>query len=90
VVLWGGPKVAGRLGSLLAGEGVRVVAFVDVDPERIGRRRRSVPVIAPDDLDAHRGRPLVAAVGNRGARALIRADVASRGWSEGRDFWCAA
>ncbi|MBT6178614.1 MAG: glycosyltransferase, partial [Deltaproteobacteria bacterium] len=72
VVLWGAGQMGGKLGRFLVAEGVKLRAFVDIDPRKIGNLRLGVPVIGPADLEAHSGCPLVSCVGSRGARSLIR------------------
>ncbi len=90
VVLWGGANVARRLGKLLVQQGLNITAFVDIDPKRIGGERLGAPVIAPQDLPTYREHFLIAAVGSRGARELIREQATDLGWREGVDFLCAA
>jgi len=85
VRIWGAGAVGGRLARLLAGEGVRVCEFVDVDPRRIGRTRRGVRVIPPDRLERE-GPPLLVAVGSRGARESIRAHLDAHAWEEGGSY----
>jgi len=70
----------------LVSEGARLRAFVDLDPDKIGQEVAGVPVIAPDAVAAYRGALCVAAVGQPGARAQIRAALSERAWEEGRDF----
>jgi hypothetical protein len=48
-----------------------------------------VEVVAPDQLGGHQGVHLVAAVGAKGARELIRAHLAAKGWIEVEQFSCA-
>ncbi|MCJ7567361.1 MAG: hypothetical protein MUO58_07460, partial [Anaerolineales bacterium] len=71
-----------------------LVAFVDIDPNKVGRTRRGAPIIPPQELKELWGRfanPVVlAAVGSRGARALIRENLSSRGLREGMDWWAVA
>jgi mRNA-degrading endonuclease toxin of MazEF toxin-antitoxin module len=62
---------------------------VDIDPRKIGRRARGVPIVSPEALRAGED-TVVVAVGTRGARALVRAHLVERGFVEGRDFVCAA
>jgi hypothetical protein len=89
-VLWGG-AVASKLAALLDGEGSSVVAFVDIDPRKIGGTRRGRPVLAPEAaLALYKDAVVVAAVGRRGARELIRAEATRLGRIEGADFLCAA
>lgn len=86
--VWGAGPTGKRLARALEAHGVRASRFVDVDPRKIGRTRRGVPVVARDQVS--RDHTIVVAVGARGARDLIRSDLASRGFVEGRDFIAAA
>ncbi len=92
VIVWGAGQTGRRLSKHLLREGVRIVAFVDVDSKKIGRTLRGIPVIAPGDLASIRGSAgfLLSAVSSRGARALIREWAREQGWEEGRDFLCVA
>ncbi len=93
-VIWGAGQMGRRLSKHLQRRGVGLVAFVDIDPKKIGSTRRGVPIISPDDLpDVTRSsdRPLIlAAVPSRGARDLIRARLRTMGLTEGHDFICVA
>lgn len=94
VIVWGAGIVGKRLSRHLLHEGAPLVAFVDVDRGKIGRQRRGLPILAPAEVMARwRGysRPaLLAAVGARGARPLVREQVCSLGLVEGVDWWAAA
>lgn len=94
VILWGAGMMGRRLSKHLLREGVALIAFVDVDKKKIGNVRRGLPILAPEDLPAWLGGenpPLVlAGVGARGARALIRARLHELGLVEGRGWWAAA
>ncbi len=83
-----------RLSKHLLRQNVPLAAFVDIDPRKIGSVRRGRPIIAPEDLPAWWGRfrrpALLAAVGTRGARPLIRARLADSNLMEGQDWWFAA
>jgi hypothetical protein len=83
-----------RLSKQLIRRGAPVAAFIDVDPKKIGKTRRSFPIIAPDDLPdwwKRYANPVVlAAVGARGARRLIRQQLNRLGLKEGYDWWAAA
>ena len=66
-----------------------IVAFIDIDPRKIGRRRRGLPILDPDSCrKAFPGAFYLAAVGVAGARGLIRATLTGWGLSEGEDFVC--
>ncbi len=94
VFIWGAGIVGKRLAKHLLIEGAPLTAFVDVDPAKIGRSRRGLPILAPKKVRAsweRCSRPaLLAAVGSRGARPLVRAQVVSLGLVEGVDWWAAA
>jgi glycosyltransferase involved in cell wall biosynthesis len=91
VIVWGAGMFGRRLSKHLYRQGVPLVAFVDIDPRKIGRTRRGLPILSPDELLAFWNRytnpVLLSAVGARGARSLIRQRLAGMGLSEGRDWW---
>jgi len=91
VVIWGAGMIGRRLSKHLLRQGCSLVAFVDIDPGKIGRTRRGRPIIAPTDLPAlwsqYTNPVLLAAVGARGARAIIRARLVEMGLREGQDWW---
>ncbi|MEN8242317.1 MAG: glycosyltransferase [Chloroflexota bacterium] len=94
VIIWGSGMHGKRLSKHLLREGVNLIAFIDIDPKKIGRTRRDRPIVAPDalpELWANASRPAVlAAVGARGARHLIRTQLNEIGLREGEDWWAAA
>jgi glycosyltransferase involved in cell wall biosynthesis len=94
VIIWGAGMMGKRLSKHLLRAGAPLVAFVDVDPKKIGRTRRGLPIIAPEDLPGRwngLSKPvLLAAVGARGARELIRDQLNEFGLREGRDWWAVA
>lgn len=94
VIVWGAGQMGRRLSKHLTRAAVPLAAFVDIDPAKIGRRRRGLPVYAPGDLPAlwhGLERPvLLSAVGARGARALIREQLMTMGLREGEDWWAVA
>ncbi len=85
---------AGPVGKTLARElaaaGTRIAAFVDASPNRIGQEIHGAPVVAPGDmaglLDGPEPPFILAAVGQEGARAEIRAECRRQGLVETRDF----
>ena len=90
VIIWGAGMMGRRISKHLLREGLTLDSFVDVDPKKIGRTRRGRPIIAPDDLMERLERfqtPIVlAAVGARGARELIRERLNAMGLIEGTDW----
>lgn len=89
ITVWGAGATGRRLARALEAHGVAAARFVDIDPRKIGRTARGVPIVSPRALN--RGDELVVvAVGARGARALIRGHLREHGFVEMDDFICAA
>lgn len=76
VVVWGAGRTARMRFRFLAAEGVEPVAYVDIDPNKIGWKIAGVPVIAPDEIPADAF--VLIYVGKRGARRLIEARLGDR------------
>lgn len=91
VIVWGAGMVGRRLSKQLLRQGCPLVAFVDIDPKKIGSTRRGLPILPPEALldcwRQYRRPALLAAVGARGARALIRQRLDAFGLTEGQDWW---
>lgn len=91
VILWGAGMTGRRLSKHLKREGAPLVAFVDIDPRKIGNTRRGLPILPPTELldwwDRYVNPVLLAAVGARGARPLIRSHLEGLGLREGQDWW---
>jgi len=91
VIIWGAGMVGRRLCKQLQRQGVPLVAFIDIDPRKIGQQRRGVPILPPEELLPlwkRMPKPAVlAAVGARGARAIVRSRLNGFGLCEGRDWW---
>jgi GT2 family glycosyltransferase len=94
VFIWGAGTAGKRLGRYLQQDEVPLAAYVDVDPRKIGRTRRGLPVLSPQELRIRWERStcpaLIAAVGARGARPIIRERLSALGLVEGQDWWFAA
>jgi FlaA1/EpsC-like NDP-sugar epimerase len=88
IAMWGAGPTGKRLARELERHGVRTARFIDIDPRKIGHVRRGVPVVDRRHVD--RDHTIVIAVGARGARDLVRADLMGRGFVEGTDFIAAA
>ncbi|MEK6221833.1 MAG: glycosyltransferase [Chloroflexota bacterium] len=91
IIVWGAGMMGKRFSKYLVQADLPVVAFVDVDRNKIGRTRRGRPIIAVDQVltewEKHEKPIILAAVGARGARKLIRADLTKMGLVEGQDWW---
>lgn len=94
VIVWGAGMTGRRLSKHLLTEDLPLAAFVEVDPEKIGRTRRGKPIIAREDLmdwwTRYDHPILLSAVRARKARPLIREQLENFGLVEGRDWWGAA
>ncbi len=94
VIVWGAGKIGRLLSRYLIQCGAPLTAFVDIDPSKIGRTRRGLPIISLSDLpgwwQSFEHPVVLAAVGSRGARALIRDQLTDMGFIEGSDWWAVA
>ena len=94
VIIWSSGMKGRRLAKHLERQDAPIVAFVDIDPKKIGRTRRGKPIIAPDELakywSENQNSVILASVGSRGARQLIRQRLIDFGYEEGVDWWAAA
>jgi glycosyltransferase involved in cell wall biosynthesis len=94
VIVWGAGMMGRRLGKQLQLQDAPLVAFVDIDPQKIGRTCRGLPVISPGDLSGWWQRypkpAVLAAVGARRARGLIRKRLKAFKLVEGQDWWAVA
>jgi glycosyltransferase involved in cell wall biosynthesis len=91
VILWGAGMIGRRLSKHLVREGSRLVAFIDIDPKKIGRTLHTLPILSPNELPSlsrgYKWPVVLAAVGARGARQLIRVRLNQFKLVEGRDWW---
>jgi glycosyltransferase involved in cell wall biosynthesis len=91
-VIWGAGPIGKAFARDLARAGTSIVAFVDLDPRKIGQEVHGAPVVAPDRAAEFAGagsdhRALIlAAVGQDGARQDIRDACRAAGLVEGEDF----
>jgi len=86
VVLWGAGKNGRRWARLLRGRGIKVEGFIDVDPAKIGRKIRGIPVSGPERAGDPDLPFLLGAVAAAGARPLIRDALTRAGKKEESDF----
>lgn len=86
VVVWGAGPTGKAFGRALKRAGLRLRAWVDLDPRKIGKRIHGAAVVAPDGIGAYQGALCVAAVGQHGARGEIRDALEAAGWIEMEDF----
>ena len=86
VIVWGSGRISRQRLRFLTDLGVRVEAYVDIDPRKIGYRIEGARVITPDELPAPGACFVLQWVASRGARAEIEAELTSRGFRLGRDY----
>jgi hypothetical protein len=89
-VVWGAGPVGKAWARALRGAGNPVVAFVEVDPRKIGETIQGAPVLAVADVGAVPGAIHLAAVGQRGARERIRTEARRLGLVDGTDLFAVA
>jgi len=90
IVVWGAGPTGKAMARELVAHGAMLLAFVDLDPRRIGQAIHGAPVIEPAGIDAFRGAFSLAAVAQPGGRAAIRVALEAAGWRETRDFCAVA
>lgn len=94
VVVWGAGPTGRRFARELERRGVRIGAFVDIDPAKVGRRVRGREVVAPETLpgllEQEGSTVVLAAVAARGARERIRRRLRALALVEGEGYWCVA
>jgi hypothetical protein len=91
IIVWGAGMVGRRLTKRLQRDRLPLVSFIDINPRKIGQMQRNLPIRSADELPELWKRypnPVVlAAVGARGARAIIRSRLNGFHLQEGVDWW---
>ena len=90
VVIWGAGPTGKAFSRALSGVGIRVRAFVDPDPRKVGQDIHGASVVPPETVGSYRGTFCLAAVGKGGAREEIRSALGALGWREMLDFCAVA
>jgi glycosyltransferase involved in cell wall biosynthesis len=91
--IWGAGPAGKRLARELERRRALPSFFIDIDPKKIGRRARGVPILGVEDGIARVRRDaalLVVAVATLGARDLVRERLSAEDLVETKDFVCAA
>ncbi len=86
VVVWGAGPVGKTFARELVAQGGTLLAFVDLDPRKVGQEIQGVRVILPDEALLLPGAFSVAAVGKAGGREEIREALRKGGRVESEDF----
>jgi len=91
--MWGAGPTGRRLARALEAHGTAAAYFIDIDPRKIGRIARGVPIVSADDGIA-RARAedvlVVVAVGRAGARDEVKRALDAAGLREREGYVCAA
>ena len=86
VVVWGAGPTGKRLAVEFQRQGVRVAAFVEVDPRKIGQVIHGAPVCGAGDAGGFGGVLHVGAVARTAGREAVRGAARAAGLEEGVDF----
>ncbi|HEX8906284.1 MAG TPA: glycosyltransferase, partial [Longimicrobiaceae bacterium] len=87
VVVWGAGRRSRLRARLVMERGIAPVAWIDIDPDKIGHRVWGLAVHPPEWLETRDPRPFVLVyVNNHGARDLISARLAEMGYAPGDDW----
>lgn len=87
VTVWGAGRVSRRRALPLEAHGVRVTAWIDIDPKKIGNRVDGRPVRGRDALPPPGAGTILVFLSARGAAEEAAAWLEARGYTEGKDFW---
>ncbi len=90
VIIWGSGRTSRQRLNPLSAQGIKVAAYVDIDPNKTGWKIEGVPVIKPDELPSPNECYVLQWVGSRGARELIRHELEKRGFKIGKHFMLCA
>jgi hypothetical protein len=87
IVVWGAGRRSRLRARLAIERGVSPVAWIDIDPDKIGNHVWEIPVHSPEWLAGREPRPFVLVyVNNHGARDLIAARLVEMGFAMGDDW----
>jgi glycosyltransferase involved in cell wall biosynthesis len=86
LVIWGAGRIGKAWSRALRARGFRQLAFVEVDPRKLGQRIHGIPVVSVERAASFAGALHAAAVGQPGAREAIRSEAARLGLLEPRDL----
>jgi glycosyltransferase involved in cell wall biosynthesis len=90
VVVWGAGPVGKGWARALVAASHHLSAFAEVDPRKLGTRIHGAPVVSAEEAARSKGALHLAAVGQKGARARIRAEAFRLGLVDGVDLLAVA
>ena len=87
LVIWGAGRHTRKRAKHLLNLGFQVIAWVDVDPNKIGHTLQNVPVVSPEWLHNRSPRPFILSyVVKHGARSDIYQSLTQMNYRRGQDF----
>jgi len=84
ILAWGAGRITRQRWKLLTEHGIRIRAFVDIAPSRIGQTIHGIPVLPPLALPPPDQAFVVAGVARRDAHAYILARLREHGYAVGK------
>lgn len=90
VAIIGSGRTSRKRADLLLEHGVRITAYIDIDPRKIGHVIHGIPVLHRDEIPGPGQCFAVSYVGSHGADQDIGDFLQARGFLPGRDFILAA
>ena len=89
IVVWGAGRISRRRVEFLISQGIKILAYVDVDPKKVGQTYEDIPVWHYSKLQEEK-HFVVSYVANRGIREKIETQLISWKYRLGKDFILAA
>ena len=89
-ILWGYGGTGRALRRALAALGRFPSHILELHPGRLGNRIHGAPVVSPSELPRLARQPVVVSVAGAGPRSEIRQRLTDMGFTESRDYVCAA
>jgi len=87
IVFWGAGRKTRQRAQYLIDNGIKPLAWIDIDPNKIGNVYHGAKTFAPDWLCHHEEKPFVLNyVRNHGAREHCRGYLEAAGYVMGRDY----
>lgn len=90
IMLWGAGRITRKRFEALETAGTSLSGYIDINPRKIGLEIGGRPVYDVAAIPGNRGWFIIAGVGNRGAREVIRRELEQRDYREGIDYILAA
>lgn len=90
VVIWGAGRTTRKRADMLADHGIKITHYIDIDPNKIGKKIHGRPVWGTDGLPSPGSHFIISYVGRHGANTMIRDALKKEGYEEGKQFIFAA